>query len=352
VLLADHVAGLGFFHAVFDDEAAAPPSGLGVHSGSLEPTDALSAFDGKPAAGQWHLVVEDTVSGASGALRSVSLAFNGMTFAAMDLPATLAYPGFTSLLGVPVDVKIADAEVSMDLDDSWMLDLNIRLVSPLATHSKLFNAFGAPSGLHGTSFDDEADVSVDNAGGTATGRFRTATTGGSQPLSLLDGESSLGTWELRAIDTDPFDGGGHFDAWSLHLVPAGPCADVAASASSYGSGVAGTLGAPTLTPVFQPDLGQAFQLQVSNSLGAPQQGVLFVGLSQAAIPGKGGTLLVQPLLQVPFTIFNPVGVTFLAFLPSDAALCGTHLFVQSLQQDPGAPKGVAFSAGLELVFGS
>jgi subtilisin-like proprotein convertase family protein len=348
--LLNQVPGAGFVHAVLDDEATQSPAGPGVHVGHFTPAEPLAAFDGLHVKGIWVISVEDMASGGQGHIHSCSLAFNGMTFVQPERVDIPSFGTVESPLDVPADVVIADAEVTLNLEHSLMLDLRIHLLAPGGAQSKLFDSLGAPDGLQGTSFDDQASESIDVASKHAAGRFR-PTNQSPQPLALLDGAATAGAWALSVDDEDPVKGLGSITAWSLHIVPAGACADVAAAASSYGAGLPGALGVPALDALVDPEPGQLFRVHIGNSTGVPQPAVLLVGSHPAALPGKGGTLLVEAALQIPLAL-PAGGASLSAMLPTDTTLCGTHLYLQSLQADAAAPQGVAFSAGLDLRFGS
>jgi uncharacterized repeat protein (TIGR01451 family) len=78
VLLVDNRGGGGdnFVGTVFDDEAAtAITAGTPPYTGSFRPEAALTAFDGKNAAGTWTLRITDTASGDTGTLTAWSLTF-------------------------------------------------------------------------------------------------------------------------------------------------------------------------------------------------------------------------------------------------------------------------------------
>ncbi len=45
------------------------------------------------------------------------------------------------------------------------------------------------------------------------------------------------------------------------------------------------------------------------------------------------------------------GSTLIAELPDEPRLCGIDLFTQVLEVDPGAAKGVSFTAGINLSLG-
>jgi hypothetical protein len=122
--------------------------------------------------------------------------------------------------------------------------------------------------------------------------------------------------------------------------------------SNYGSGVAGTLGVPNFTAQSDPVIGSTFALDLDNSYGIATYGLLFVGLGRAEIPTTWrGDLLVAPLLT--FGLSLPAGVNTLAGqIPNDPSLCQLTVDLQVFEADPGAVKGVSFTQGLELIFGT
>jgi hypothetical protein len=63
-----------------------------------------------------------------------------------------------------------------------------------------------------------------------------------------------------------------------------------------------------------------------------------------------GTLLVTAVTSFSFLL--PVGgLVVPGVVPCDPALEGWHLFFQALELDAAASKGVAFTRGLEIIFG-
>jgi subtilisin family serine protease len=125
-----------------------------------------------------------------------------------------------------------------------------------------------------------------------------------------------------------------------------------ASSANYDTGYPGTLGVPSLTVSAPPVLGLSFTLDVGNSLGSNTPGLLFVGMSSASIPtSAGGTLLVNPLLLVPFTV-DAAGTSLPATLPADPTLIGVHVYTQVLESDAGAAHHISFTAGLDLLLGT
>jgi hypothetical protein len=127
--------------------------------------------------------------------------------------------------------------------------------------------------------------------------------------------------------------------------------NVPASWSNYGSGFPGTFGEPTLTAQSPPALGSALTLNLSNSSGLSASGLLFIGFVQTSIhSGWGGDLLVSPFFTLPIPV-PPTGLTLNGTIPDDETLCGFTLYLQAIESDPGAFKGVSFTQGMTLQFG-
>jgi Tol biopolymer transport system component len=121
--------------------------------------------------------------------------------------------------------------------------------------------------------------------------------------------------------------------------------------TNYGAGFAGTNGVPSFTSSAAPVLGTSIQLDLANSLAYPTVGLLFAGFQRASLgTNRGGDLLVAPAFTVPIT-FSYGGDLFDFAVPNDPALAMVPIDLQALEADPGAAKGVSFSAGLELVLG-
>jgi hypothetical protein len=128
--------------------------------------------------------------------------------------------------------------------------------------------------------------------------------------------------------------------------------DASASWANYGTGWAGTLGVPTITPSAEPVLGTSITVTISNSFGAPTPGLVVVGLTETNLAtGRGGSLLVDPLMfmleNFPATGFALAGT----FPPYDPAFVGVEIDLQALELDPGATKGYSFTPGLKLILG-
>ncbi|MBK8975800.1 MAG: hypothetical protein IPM29_07725 [Planctomycetes bacterium] len=126
-----------------------------------------------------------------------------------------------------------------------------------------------------------------------------------------------------------------------------------AESVAYGRGFPGTGGrVPALAASAPPVLGTAIDVAVDNTAGVATVAGLLASLEPARLSvGFGGVLLVhQP---EALTILLPIGGgAFHIPVPNVPALTGVVLHTQSIQIDPGARHGIAFSAGLRLVLGS
>ncbi len=166
----------------------------------------------------------------------------------------------------------------------------------------------------------------------------------SNQMAAIAGDGSwvaFGSWATTLGGTDA---NGWQDIYARWLDP------VDASVTSYGSGVGGFSGPPTLSTPADPQLGTTVFLDISNSLGAQTIGLLYGGHARAATPWKGGTLLVDSEWIKPLVISTD-GIQLIEDLPDDLTLAGTLWDLQVIEADAFAPQGIAFSAGLELVLG-
>jgi Tol biopolymer transport system component len=124
-----------------------------------------------------------------------------------------------------------------------------------------------------------------------------------------------------------------------------------ASASNYGTGWPGTNGVPAITAATLPVFGSTATIAIENSLQFWTVGFAMAGFdTQSIVSGKGGTLLVQSFLFLPF-LLPPEGALLTFDVPYDEALFGMHAYVQALELDDGASRQVSFTPGLDLGFG-
>jgi serine protease len=99
--------------------------------------------------------------------------------------------------------SITDLNVTLSATHTYTNDLRITLTSPGGTVVTLFNRRGGSGdNLTGTTFDDEAGVSIANGAAPFSGAFRPETV-----LSTFDGKSAVGTWKLSITDLATQDSG-------------------------------------------------------------------------------------------------------------------------------------------------
>jgi len=132
-----------------------------------------------------------------------------------------------AIIEVPHHLTISDLDIGVTLAHESLFDLQILLQSPVGTNVAL-NLAGnlafivrgedgrltAVGGLGTLIFDDEADVSIEQAAEPFFSSYRPV-----WDLSLLDGEDSFGPWRLRIYDAFYADTG---TLNSVELVIAAP----------------------------------------------------------------------------------------------------------------------------------
>jgi hypothetical protein len=120
---------------------------------------------------------------------------------------------------------------------------------------------------------------------------------------------------------------------------------------NYGSGLAGKNGVPTIGSFGDPGFGTTLIVSVGNSYGASTSALLLAGTSPANLPYKGGTILVNADLTSLFFTMGSFGSFFIEDVPDDPALAFVDLYVQVLEADPFAVKGISMTPGLQLRLG-
>jgi len=157
------------------------------------------------------LFLEDADDTTVGVTRIVSAP---QTFVAQDLPRPVPTAG-TGGTGTSDDVtrstvfvnqsgSVTDVNVTITLPHSFASDLSISLIAPDGLRLNLvsFAGFDETTGFLGTTFDDEAALSIFEAADPFTGTFRPE-----QPLSFLDGVEARGVWTLEVADLAALDTG-------------------------------------------------------------------------------------------------------------------------------------------------
>lgn len=132
--------------------------------------------------------------------------FSCTTRTATDLPRTISAnntPTVSSTISVMENLAIADINVTLAIEHTFLSDLNVTLTSPQGTVVSLFSASCGSLEDVNAIFDDQA-VSTINCSG------QPAINGQVQPegfLSSFNGESTKGDWVLTVFDSADNDGG-------------------------------------------------------------------------------------------------------------------------------------------------
>ena len=134
-----------------------------------------------------------------------TIAFSCQNEEALDLPIVIAEigtPKVVSKISVYDDLSVADINVNLKLDHSFLSDIVVTLTSPAGTTVVLISNSCDDLINVDATFDDDAIGFV--CGGTP------AVSGTVKPLGSLgsfNGESTLGEWVLTVSDNAPNDGG-------------------------------------------------------------------------------------------------------------------------------------------------
>jgi len=170
------------------------PYSFGVRS-----TDLAENTTTDDAAGQYHTFTT--------AARLQSL------YNSTDTPLAVTDLGNTvSTVSVAETKAVVDVDVTVNISHPYDGDLDIYLTGPNGTEIELSTDNGGSGDDYtGTVFDDEANASITTGSPPFTGSFRPE-----ESLSVFDGVSATGDWELRVFD-DASGVGGTLDSWTLTL---------------------------------------------------------------------------------------------------------------------------------------
>ncbi|MBM3976455.1 MAG: hypothetical protein FJ299_05640 [Planctomycetes bacterium] len=172
------------------------------------PAQPLSAFVGKVANGAWRLLVQDLAAQDVGTLTAWSLTMKaggggGPTTtnkSSTDVPKAIPDNNATGVSSVlPVSGlagALTDANVSVAITHPYKGDLRVTLIHPDGTQVILHNQSGGSADNISTTYD--------------------TLTAPAQSLSVLNGKTPNGTWQLRVHDLAAQDIG-TLTAWSLEL---------------------------------------------------------------------------------------------------------------------------------------
>ncbi|HUS72481.1 MAG TPA: proprotein convertase P-domain-containing protein [Sedimentisphaerales bacterium] len=115
------------------------------------------------------------------------------------------------IIEVPDDFIVSDLDVRISITHTNVFDLQIFLQSPAGTRICLnmynLREFFEAANYTRTIFDDEAQLSIEQAEPPFTGRFRPRAIDPRNLLDIFDRESVYGPWRLQIYDMWPVDTG-------------------------------------------------------------------------------------------------------------------------------------------------
>lgn len=156
----------------------------------------------------WRVTPQNTcgVGSASSVNNFTTKEITCNTFSAIDLPTEISILegiSYTSTITVGANFSITDINVTVDIEHTWLSDLEITLTSPTGTIVTLTNENGGSGdNYNNTIFDQESVTSITNGTAPFTGTFKPE-----GDLSAIYGEMSAGDWILTVTDKVAEDGG-------------------------------------------------------------------------------------------------------------------------------------------------
>ncbi len=142
----------------------------------------------------------------------------------------------TSTLNVPQNVQIADLNLYVNMNHTWVGDVSIRLTSPTGTSAMILERPGTSTAFTSTTwlthpgcrnnnifatFDDEGTNGTAESACNGTNPAITGNVRPNNPLRVFDGQSSQGTWTLTIYDSHPSRDGGTLNEWRLNVTAGG-----------------------------------------------------------------------------------------------------------------------------------
>uniref|UniRef100_UPI0026302C5C T1SS-143 repeat domain-containing protein n=1 Tax=uncultured Roseibium sp. TaxID=1936171 RepID=UPI0026302C5C len=175
--------------------------------------------DGDTASSTFQVTVDDDAPVIGEPALTDFVFDNGVsTFESGDVNVVIPLGGTNNTVTSTIDVgptgTIRDINVSMDIQHTFMSDLEITLIAPDGTRIALIFDRGGSADADGViTLDDEAAISFTSSGAPFTGVWRPS----EQALSGLDGLEQAGTWTLEIVDDFLSEDGGLLRSWSLEI---------------------------------------------------------------------------------------------------------------------------------------
>lgn len=146
--------------------------------------------------------------------------------------------GINSVINVGVSAIIADINVDIGINHTWVSDLFIEVTSPSGTTQGIWSQVcGSSDNINATADDEGTETFCAPIGaGPIDSVFYPPALAGEGPLSVFDGENALGNWTLNVSDNFAADLG-TLNQWSLHIIEGAPvCPDVPCPGTGGGGG--------------------------------------------------------------------------------------------------------------------
>src|SRR5690606_11600865 len=128
--------------------------------------------------------------------------------------------GVTVTMNVTENVSITDLDVNLNISHTWVGDVIVSIQSPAGTTAVIIDRPGRTTTGFGCSgdniiaiLDDEAASAVENECAASVPTINGSFTP-SNPLSIFDGESTLGVWQLTVSDNVGADTG-TLNSWGI-----------------------------------------------------------------------------------------------------------------------------------------
>jgi len=169
--------------------------------------------------------------------------------------------------------------------------------------------------------------------------------------SFAEGTAGPGT-AIAPIGSPVSSTGGSAELTRILDIPSSACTG---GWIPYGTGLPGNGGfVPTLIGAGCPEAGAVITLKLANAVGGASA-ALFVGVSKAALPFKGGTLHLVPALTFNLPLGGTPGVagagsfSLPALLPGNVA--GLTVYLQAAISDTAAFNKVSLTQGVQMEIG-
>jgi subtilisin-like proprotein convertase family protein len=167
-------------------------SGTGASRSVVVGVDAAAAASLSAGLYTGTVTISNASGGSGSSTRAVQLDVGRYSYAATGLPRAINdNSSFNQTIVVSDDFCIADLDVVVDIQHTYIGDLQLDLTSPAGTVVRLHNNTGSTTDDIIATYDEEGGRAVDGPGA----------------LSDFDAERSVGTWTLRVADTITTDTG-------------------------------------------------------------------------------------------------------------------------------------------------